>query len=226
MMMESALTSQIERDAKLSGLETNRMISGERFNWSSKRRHVKTARALICYELLVNISGLSHGSSRGSFLDVLAKSMDAQTSFLCPEMFALVSEASFIDTQNKSILAPKETHGAPGSYRSAECNGRYQDLTSVHAVDISSARFCALSSTSTSPPEISGKPKRKRVISSVQRQAANIRERKRMFSLNEAFDLLRRKVPTFAYEKRLSRIETLRLAMVYIDFMKEILNND
>ncbi|XP_056596742.1 pancreas transcription factor 1 subunit alpha [Triplophysa dalaica] len=155
--------------------------------------------------------------------------MDVQTSILCPAMFDLVSEASFIDTQNKSILAPKETHGAPGSYRSAECNGRYQDLTSVHAVDISSARsngFCALSSTSTSPPEISGKPKRKRVISSVQRQAANIRERRRMFSLNEAFDLLRRKVPTFAYEKRLSRIETLRLAMVYIDFMKEILNND
>lgn len=67
-LMESALTSQFEHDAKLSGLETNRMISGEKFNWSSKRRQVKTARALICYELLVNIPGLSHGSSRGSFL--------------------------------------------------------------------------------------------------------------------------------------------------------------
>lgn len=145
--------------------------------------------------------------------------MDVQTSFLCPAMFDLVSDVNFVDMQNKSILAPKETHGAPGS----ECNGRYPDLTSIHA-DISSG-FCALSSTSTSPV-ISGKPKRKRLISSVQRQAANIRERKRMFSLNEAFDLLRRKVPTFAYEKRLSRIETLRLAIVYIDFMTEILNND
>lgn len=184
------------------------------------KKHHRCTRSVVSWNVLLSIS---------SFLDVLSKSMDVQTSFLCPAMFDLVSEATFIDTQNKSILAPKETHGAPGSYRSAECNGRYQDLTSVHAVDISSARsngFCALSSTSTSPPEISGKPKRKRVISSVQRQAANIRERKRMFSLNEAFDLLRRKVPTFAYEKRLSRIETLRLAMVYIDFMKEILNND
>lgn len=153
--------------------------------------------------------------------------MDVQTSFLCPAMLDLVSDVDFIDMQNKSLLAPKETHGAPGSYRSTECNGRYQDLTSIHA-DISSARsnsFCELSSTSTSPV-ISGKPKRKRVISSVQRQAANIRERKRMFSLNEAFDLLRRKVPTFAYEKRLSRIETLRLAIIYIDFMTEILKND
>lgn len=56
-----------------------------------------------------------------------------------------------------------------------------------------------------------------------QRRAANIRERRRMFNLNEAFDKLRRKVPTFAYEKRLSRIETLRLAITYIGFMTELL---
>ncbi|KAH9424993.1 Origin recognition complex subunit 2 [Dermatophagoides pteronyssinus] len=46
---------------------------------------------------------------------------------------------------------------------------------------------------------------------------ANIRERRRMFNLNSAFDKLRKKVPTFAYEKRLSRIETLRLAIIYSD---------
>lgn len=67
--------------------------------------------------------------------------------------------------------------------------------------------------------------KRRRIITVVQRQAANVRERKRMFSLNEAFDELRRKVPTFAYEKRLSRIETLRLAIVYISFMTDLLEN-
>lgn len=68
-----------------------------------------------------------------------------------------------------------------------------------------------------------GKPRRRRLITVVQRQAANVRERKRMFSLNEAFDELRRKVPTFAYEKRLSRIDTLRLAIVYISFMTDLL---
>ncbi|NXA74531.1 FER3L protein, partial [Thryothorus ludovicianus] len=68
------------------------------------------------------------------------------------------------------------------------------------------------------------RPRRKRVITYAQRQAANIRERKRMFNLNEAFDELRKKVPTFAYEKRLSRIETLRLAIVYISFMTELLD--
>ncbi|KAF1381512.1 hypothetical protein PFLUV_G00154760 [Perca fluviatilis] len=69
------------------------------------------------------------------------------------------------------------------------------------------------------------KSKRRRIITVVQRQAANVRERKRMFSLNEAFDELRRKVPTFAYEKRLSRIDTLRLAIVYISFMTDLLEN-
>ncbi|XP_032299098.1 fer3-like protein [Coturnix japonica] len=68
------------------------------------------------------------------------------------------------------------------------------------------------------------RPRRKRVITYAQRQAANIRERKRMLSINSAFDQLRKKVPTFAYEKRLSRIETLRLAIVYISFMTELLN--
>ena len=33
-------------------------------------------------------------------------------------------------------------------------------------------------------------------------------------------------VPTFAYEKRLSRIETLRLAITYISFMTELLASE
>lgn len=68
----------------------------------------------------------------------------------------------------------------------------------------------------------SGKVKRRRVQTHSQRKAANIRERRRMFHLNEAFDELRKRLPAFNYEKRLSRIETLRLAMTYISFMKDI----
>ncbi|RWS04364.1 Protein Fer3-like protein [Dinothrombium tinctorium] len=66
---------------------------------------------------------------------------------------------------------------------------------------------------------------RRRVATIAQRRAANIRERRRMFHLNSAFDKLRKKVPTFAYEKRLSRIETLRLAIMYISFMTEVLRS-
>ncbi|KAG8269021.1 response to oxidative stress [Homalodisca vitripennis] len=77
----------------------------------------------------------------------------------------------------------------------------------------------------------------------VQRQAANIRERKRMLrsdprprapverppvkiSINSAFDELRSHVPTFPYEKRLSKIDTLRLAIAYIALLKEVLTAD
>ena len=72
--------------------------------------------------------------------------------------------------------------------------------------------------------QVSEKPKRKRVLNKGQRSAANMRERKRMVSLNDAFDLLKKNVPTFAYEKKLSRIETLRLAVSYISFMSDILD--
>ncbi|XP_010285649.1 PREDICTED: helix-loop-helix protein 13-like [Phaethon lepturus] len=56
-----------------------------------------------------------------------------------------------------------------------------------------------------------------------QRRAANVRERKRMLNINQAFDELRCHVPTFPYEKRLSKIDTLRLAIAYIALLGEIL---
>lgn len=56
-----------------------------------------------------------------------------------------------------------------------------------------------------------------------QRRAANLRERRRMLSINSAFDELRCRVPTFPYEKRLSKIDTLRLAIAYIALLGDIL---
>jgi len=47
-----------------------------------------------------------------------------------------------------------------------------------------------------------------------------------MLSINSAFDELRCHVPTFPYEKRLSKIDTLRLAMAYIALLKDILDSD
>lgn len=60
----------------------------------------------------------------------------------------------------------------------------------------------------------------------VQRFAANVRERRRMLSINSAFEHLRQHVPTFPYEKRLSKIDTLRLAIAYISLLQELLNTD
>ena len=59
-----------------------------------------------------------------------------------------------------------------------------------------------------------------------QRFAANVRERKRMLSINSAFEELRLYVPTFPYEKRLSKIDTLRLAIAYIALLRDLLECD
>ncbi|XP_062824659.1 uncharacterized protein LOC134295596 [Anolis carolinensis] len=60
---------------------------------------------------------------------------------------------------------------------------------------------------------------------SIQRHAANIRERKRMLSINSAFDELRGHIPMFPYEKHLSKIDTLRLAIAYIALLSDILTS-
>ena len=54
---------------------------------------------------------------------------------------------------------------------------------------------------------------------------ANVRERKRMMSINSGFEELRLHVPTFPYEKRLSKIDTLRLAISYIALLRDMLTS-
>ncbi|CAH8535253.1 unnamed protein product [Heterobilharzia americana] len=60
------------------------------------------------------------------------------------------------------------------------------------------------------------------ILHTFQRQAANMRERRRMQSINKAFEGLRSHIPTLPYEKRLSKVDTLRLAIGYIHFLQEI----
>ncbi|XP_028049296.1 protein twist isoform X2 [Monomorium pharaonis] len=55
-----------------------------------------------------------------------------------------------------------------------------------------------------------------------QRAMANVRERQRTQSLNEAFTALRKIIPTLPSDK-LSKIQTLRLATRYIDFLFQML---
>ncbi|CAF1292960.1 unnamed protein product [Rotaria magnacalcarata] len=58
-----------------------------------------------------------------------------------------------------------------------------------------------------------------------QRHAANLRERKRMQSINDAFEGLRTHIPVHPYEKRLSKVDTLRLAIDYIAFLNRLLTS-
>ncbi|KAH8330369.1 hypothetical protein KR067_001731 [Drosophila pandora] len=74
----------------------------------------------------------------------------------------------------------------------------------------------------------SHKPRRLKCASQMaqQRQAANLRERRRMQSINEAFEGLRTHIPTLPYEKRLSKVDTLKLAISYITFLSEMVKKD
>ncbi|XP_008215307.1 protein twist isoform X2 [Nasonia vitripennis] len=56
-----------------------------------------------------------------------------------------------------------------------------------------------------------------------QRVMANVRERQRTQSLNEAFTQLRKSIPTLPSDK-LSKIQTLKLATKYIDFLEKVLH--
>ncbi|XP_070495133.1 protein lin-32-like [Chironomus tepperi] len=56
------------------------------------------------------------------------------------------------------------------------------------------------------------------------RQAANARERRRMSGLNTAFDRLREVVPKLDADYKLSKFETLQMALNYIGAMCELLD--
>lgn len=58
------------------------------------------------------------------------------------------------------------------------------------------------------------------------RVAANARERRRMHSLNIAFDRLREVVPSMGDDRKLSKFETLQMAQSYIVALTELLDQD
>ena len=66
------------------------------------------------------------------------------------------------------------------------------------------------------PPEIRGK----------RRQAANARERKRVNKITDAFERLREHVPNLIKDRKLSKFETLQMAMAYIDALDKGLRVD
>ncbi|KAJ3610235.1 hypothetical protein NHX12_022329 [Muraenolepis orangiensis] len=57
------------------------------------------------------------------------------------------------------------------------------------------------------------------------RMAANARERKRMEGLNTAFDCLRKVVPQWGQDNKLSKYETLQMALSYIMALSRILTD-
>lgn len=133
-------------------------------------------------------------------------------------------------------------------------NEPYQNSQySYSPLEFNSNRFSSFSEESTCEPKVPEEPtppkvKSKRIrkkpektakpparktekvpeeILKHRRLAANARERKRMNSLNQAFDKLRQVVPSLenASDYKLSKFETLRMASIYITAMIDLLEN-
>uniref|UniRef100_A0A1B0CJT1 BHLH domain-containing protein n=1 Tax=Lutzomyia longipalpis TaxID=7200 RepID=A0A1B0CJT1_LUTLO len=81
--------------------------------------------------------------------------------------------------------------------------------------------------SSTDGIEGGGKKRRGKQVSPVvkrkRRLAANARERKRMRTLNSAFDRLRQYLPSLGNDRQLSKHETLQMAQTYITALWELL---
>lgn len=83
------------------------------------------------------------------------------------------------------------------------------------------------SMVSLAPSAISARPERVENFEDLhsQRVIANVRERQRTQSLNDAFASLRKIIPTLPSDK-LSKIQILKLASRYIDFLYQVLQSD
>lgn len=82
---------------------------------------------------------------------------------------------------------------------------------------------CTDSGSESSEPD--SKTPEKYETATRRRMAANARERKRMQGLNTAFDRLRKVVPQWGQDKKLSKYETLQMALSYIMALNRILTD-
>lgn len=102
--------------------------------------------------------------------------------------------------------------------------GMETQATATSDLSCNSLLFSKAPSESAAP--VIGKRKRKPVaplIKKKRRLAANARERKRMQSLNDAFDRLRTWLPSLGNDRQLSKHETLQMAQQYITALYELL---
>ncbi|XP_055959085.1 twist-related protein 2-like [Patella vulgata] len=119
---------------------------------------------------------------------------------------------------------------AEGGYHTGE--GDYSGDFSGSPDSMGSAKGGSLSRkrSSSSDGGRSGKRQRRKQQGNFedvqqQRVTANVRERQRTQSLNDAFTQLRKIIPTLPSDK-LSKMQTLKLASRYIDFLYQVLRND
>ncbi|BFY96991.1 hypothetical protein BsWGS_00031 [Bradybaena similaris] len=153
-------------------------------------------------------------------LDVVASEMSHS-----PSRFSEIQDKRY---SRKRHFSPAEDD-SPAENSGLECS-RFSDSYFEQSDGSSSEPQCLLHPSGGKDPCTGNRKKMKKQSQSVedlhnQRVLANVRERQRTQSLNEAFAQLRQIIPTLPSDK-LSKIQTLKLASRYIDFLYQVLRSD
>ncbi|KAL3284926.1 hypothetical protein HHI36_019058 [Cryptolaemus montrouzieri] len=97
---------------------------------------------------------------------------------------------------------------------------------SANSLDYQSAYYKECENKYSKETKKKNQPQTGMEVMKKRRLAANARERRRMNSLNDAFDRLRDVVPSLGNDRKLSKFETLQMAQTYIAALHELLQRD
>ncbi|XP_065072954.1 protein atonal-like [Ochlerotatus camptorhynchus] len=166
--------------------------------------------------------------SSPAFIDVeeckenLLKQATQQT--VLPLSPPILPSTALATTTNTPTLPVKKRQYRRTLKVKSEPLGMVTQATPTSGLSCNSLIFSKVPSDSAAP--VTGKRKRKPVapqIKKKRRLAANARERKRMQSLNDAFDRLRTWLPSLGNDRQLSKHETLQMAQQYITALYDLL---
>ncbi|CAB1334763.1 unnamed protein product [Coregonus sp. 'balchen'] len=129
----------------------------------------------------------------------------------------LFSEISMMSEDEEGENGGSESSGSDSQKSSFRLNGGSNGFQIK--VGSRKRKFCGVAGRLAGPPMVAGAP----VVEDRQRNVANARERDRTNSVNTAFTALRTLIPTEPADKKLSKIETLRLASSYISHLGNVL---
>lgn len=141
----------------------------------------------------------------------------------CPQVDhfeTYLDQYSFYHAENSTVAVSQPTENVFKTF--AYDDGRHPIRRDADSSSGSSNLGTNMKKASTKKP----KKSRNMDIQIRQRYAANQRERRRMESINTAFDGLRHSIPTLPFEKRPSKVDTLRLAIKYINDLQTMLTSD
>lgn len=160
--------------------------------------------------------------------DMLTITLGASGLIACSRMNTLTVTTSSC-SNFESDVTPEMTPKTPDS---ATLSSSMNHFDFTHISDVTSAMQANVKMTME---KVSHMPKRtfpsrrrrhdppSKEVLRKRRVAANARERRRMESLNVAFDKLREVIPSFGDNSKLSKYETLQMAQTYIAALKDLL---